>query len=558
MEEKSEVKRVLVVEDDEGLRGLIIKKLRQAGFEADGVSGGEEAVDRIRREPEIVLLIDHRLPDMAGIKVIKTMKDQDMLVPFVVMTGQGDERLAVEMMKLGAFDYLIKGLEMLDLLPGIFQRLFQQRETEKRLVSTADALRESEERFKALHNASFGGIAIHDRGVILDCNRGLSEMMGYDPDELVGMDGLLLIAERSREMVMKNILSGYEKPYEAFGLRKGGEEFPMRLEARNVPYRGKMVRTVEFRDITESRESERLLRESESKYRTLAENIKDVIWTMDPDTMRFTYVSPSVEGLRGFTPEEIMSEPVEASFLPENRERMIAMMKNGMESFLAGRFSSGDFFTEEIEQPCRDGSTVWTEAITRFLKNPDTGRAEIHGVSRDITARRKVEHKYLTLFREMLEGFALHEIICDGSGRAVDYRFLAANPAFEEMTGLKAADVVGKTVLEVLPGTEPHWIETYGTVALTGDPVIFDSFAREQGRHFFVTAFSPEPGQFATVFADVTKSKLAEEALKTALERLRRVTGSVIQVIVMAVESRDPYTAGHQSEGRGSCEVDSL
>ncbi len=112
------------------------------------------------------------------------------------------------------------------------------------------SLRESEVRFKALHNASFGGIAIHDKGIILECNQGLSEITGYSVTELIGMDGLLLIAEKSRSIVMNNIVTGYEKPYEATGLRKNGEEFPIRIEARNIPYKGKTARTVEFRDIT--------------------------------------------------------------------------------------------------------------------------------------------------------------------------------------------------------------------------------------------------------------------------------------------------------------------
>jgi len=122
-------------------------------------------------------------------------------------------------------------------------------------LETQRLLQESEERFKALHNASFGGIAIHDKGVILDCNLGLADISGYDIDELLGMDGLLLIAERSRAEVLQNILAGYEKPYEVFGRRKSGEEYPLRLEARNIPYKGRMVRAVEFRDITESRRS---------------------------------------------------------------------------------------------------------------------------------------------------------------------------------------------------------------------------------------------------------------------------------------------------------------
>ncbi len=117
-------------------------------------------------------------------------------------------------------------------------------------------LKESEERFKALHNASFGGIAIHDKGIILECNKGLSEITGYSQSELHGMDGLLLIAPQTRDYVMDKIVSHYEKPYEALGIKKDKTVYPLRLEAREIPYMGKTVRAVEFRDITEEKEKE--------------------------------------------------------------------------------------------------------------------------------------------------------------------------------------------------------------------------------------------------------------------------------------------------------------
>jgi PAS domain S-box-containing protein len=140
---------------------------------------------------------------------------------------------------------------------------------------TEIALRDSEERFKALHNASFGGIAIHEKGKILECNQGLSQITGYTYDELLTMDGLQLIAPSSREMVLANILTGYEKPYEALGIRKNGEVYPLRIEASNVPYKGRSVRTVEFRDITESKQMESELQKIEWLLRP-----KDVVQEM--------------------------------------------------------------------------------------------------------------------------------------------------------------------------------------------------------------------------------------------------------------------------------------
>jgi len=126
-------------------------------------------------------------------------------------------------------------------------------------------------------------------------------------------------------------------------------------------------------------------------------------------------------------------------------------------------------------------------------------------------ALERSEANYRSLFTEMLDGFALHEIITDPVGIPVDYRFLAVNPAFERMTGLKGSAIVGRTVLEVLPETEHYWIETYGWVALTGEPAHFEEYTAALDRYFEVTAYCPSPGQIACIFADVTEKRLAEE-----------------------------------------------
>ena len=123
------------------------------------------------------------------------------------------------------------------------------------------------------------------------------------------------------------------------------------------------------------------------------------------------------------------------------------------------------------------------------------------------------EERYRSLFSTMCEGFAVHEIICDEFGKPVDYRFLRPNPAFGELTGLSAESVIGKTVREVIPDIEDDWIDRYGRVALTGEPTNFQQYSSSFDRYYQVMAYSPQPGQFATLFSDVTERKRSEERL---------------------------------------------
>ncbi len=168
-------------------------------------------------------------------------------------------------------------------------------------------LLESETRYKSLHNASFGGITIHDKDLILDCNQGLSDITGYSYQELIGMDGLLLIAENSRDSVMNNILSGYEKPYESVGLHKNGKEYPIRLEARMIPYKGKMVRCVEFRDITEQKLAEEKLKESEAFLNRIIEQSPFATWISDAEGT-LQRANPALKKFLNLTDEQLVGK----------------------------------------------------------------------------------------------------------------------------------------------------------------------------------------------------------------------------------------------------------
>jgi PAS domain S-box-containing protein len=151
------------------------------------------------------------------------------------------------------------------------------------------------------------------------------------------------------------------------------------------------------------------------------------------------------------------------------------------------------------------------------------------GTNTDVNELKRVEQelreseiRFRTLFESMSEGFSINEIICDDAGKPHDLRYLDINPAFEHHTGLKAADILGKTTMELFPDAEPIWFERYGKVALTGEPAHFEEQFGPLGRWFEISSYQTEPGRFAVVFYDITERKRAEEALQRANNELAK------------------------------------
>jgi len=274
-----------------------------------------------------------------------------------------------------------------------------------------------------------------------------------------------------------------------------------------------------MKDRFETKQAKKELQVSEEKYRSLFDNSIDAILLTTPDG-RILAANPAACRMFQRSEEEICRIG-RAGLMDLTDPRLTAALE---ERVRTGKFKG------ELTFISKDGTSFLGEVSSVIFRDHD-GQLKTSMIIRDMSEKKKREQDYQLLFREMLNGFAVHEIICDTQGNPVNYRFLTVNPAFERITGLKAEHIVGRTVLEVLPDTERYWIETYGRVALTGEPTFFENYSKVLDKYFVVTAFRFAPNQFACNFTDITDRKQAEEDLRESEKKFRTLMHNAPEII---------------------------
>ncbi|WP_248341812.1 PAS domain-containing hybrid sensor histidine kinase/response regulator [Anaeromyxobacter paludicola] len=273
--------------------------------------------------------------------------------------------------------------------------------------------------------------------------------------------------------------------------------------------------------------------DSGSLLRAISDSSDDVIYAKDR-AGRLRFANPATLALIG-KPLEAALGKTDAELL-DDAEAARRVMENDRRIMETGA-------TEELleEVPLPDGTRRLWLSQKRPWRDASGRIVGLFGISRDVTARkqdeealRESEARYRSLFANMTEGFTLGETILDERGVPVDFRLLEVNEAFERQSGLSRERALAGTIREVLPQIEQSWIDTYGRVALTGQPVRFRMYNRDLDRHFNVSCYCPSPGRFAVLFSDETERVRAEEALREADRRKDHFLG------VLSHELRNP------------------
>jgi len=528
MDEKA---KILIVEDEQIIALEIRRKLESMGYDVSAiVSSGEEAV-RMAEElhPDLVLMDIILQGEMDGVEAagqIKTRFD----IPVVYVTANVSDARLGEITRSEPFGCLFKPFEDMELRAAVEMALYRYEMEGK--------LRESEENHRSIVENSHDGILIVGEDYrFAYVNDMLCRIVGYSRSEIIGQDFTKFIDEEGKRLVAdryKQRQTGGKLPprYEFNVVRKDGTKRRVEISSTvSRDLKGKVRTIAQILDITEQKQAEKALRDSEKKYRTLAETTNDITFTLDLDG-KITYISPVVEKLTGYSWQDLVGHSFTKFIAPEYVESTFEHFKKGL--------GGSEIPLYEIEMKHKDGGTVPVELnVTSLLDvtGNTTGRI---GIARDITSRRhaeaalkKSEERYRTIIESIEDGY--NEVDLSG-------RFTFFNEAMRGILGFSANELMGMSNLEYSSTeTAKKIYDTFNKVYRTGKPADVEDYEiiRRDGSkrvlEFNASLIRDEKGKpvgFRSIARDVTKRKEMEKELERRFQYLEAVLQAAPYAII--------------------------
>lgn len=434
--QKEETISVLLIDDDEDdyfLTKCLFDDFKDNGYKLEWTTDVSQALIAMKSGKHDIYLLDYRLGEYDGLKVLREAIAEGCTAPIILLTGQTDKEVDFEAMQAGAADYLVKGQFEAPLLERVIRYSIQHSRSLERMHA-------SEKRFRSvIQSASDAIFLVNNFGNIILWNNAAEKIFGYTEEEILGKSAIVLMgakyAQKATEFGVQRTLEQFIAPLagkiiQATGRRKDQSEFPLELS-------GSVWETIEgyfytaiIRDITERQKVSESLKESEERYRDLFENANDTIYLHDL-TGKFISVNQTGERMFGYTREEAKNLHISQVIAPESIEKA----KLQIAAKIAGQTTSN----YEIDCIRKDGKRFSFEVNSRVIYDEQKPVA-IQGIARDISDRKKAEAE-----RDRLYNFSNDLLGTIAFGGIIQH----INPAWEKILGYKTSELIGKSLNEI-------------------------------------------------------------------------------------------------------------
>ncbi len=331
-----------------------------------------------------------------------TQHERTCDVPVMFITTLTETINKVQSFEAGAADYISRPFSHEEVLARMTAHLrirsLQKclREKNHRLEQevlehrrTEQALRESEERFKVLAEATFEGVIVHEKGLIVDVNHMMEEMFAFKRSELIGKNALDLMMAELSDGIVGNIHSDYENLTEGEGIRKDGTRFPVEIQIKKIPYYGRSARVAAIRDVTWRKQVENTIKESRRHICSIIESSLDMIISVDHER-KIVEFNRSAQKVFGYTADEVIGRSIDLLYAdPKESSHIHEQMKSEGQLIMevVNRRKSGEKF------PCLLSAST--------LRNAKGGRIGYMGVSRDITEQKRAEAELIAVHNDL-------------------------------------------------------------------------------------------------------------------------------------------------------------
>jgi PAS domain S-box-containing protein len=498
--------RVLHVDDDPAFLKVAKQCLEMQGkFEVDTASSVNEALEKLEKTDYDAVVSDYQMPGKDGLEFLKELREKGNTVPFIVFTGKGREAIAIKALNLGADRYIDKHGDPETVyceLEHAIRRTVEQTKAERALETCG-------ERYERLFKSAVEGILINGSdGRISSLNPAAANILGYNsPKELIGKPAVELYADPdSRARLLQELMEiGHVKECELTWKRKDGTLVEILASVTvQKDEKSNLLRTEEIiRDVSERKRSERLLRESEEKYRKLFGEALDAIFVADAETGILLDCNRAASELVGRDKSELVGKHQRILYPPEKTE---------------GEFSRT--FKQHLKE--KEGQILETQVITKKREIKDVAvkanvfelgnKRVVQGIFRDTTGLVR-----MSSFPERNPNPIL-EVDLDGN---TNYLNPAAQKLLSHLRGLKLLDTFEKEIKKLVDEFKTHRKEKF----VRGNVKIGDRYYQQSIYYFSAKTV------LRLYMTDITERKQAEGELLKSETKYRTLLENLPQKI---------------------------